>query len=42
MEPEENNNVKVVKGEQALVDHLKQGWTLIKELNHDKYLLKSA
>jgi hypothetical protein len=41
-EPKENNNVKVVKGDQALVFHLKQGWTLIKELNHDKYLLKSA
>lgn len=35
------NNVKIIHGEEALVDHLKQGWTLIKELNHDKYLLKS-
>jgi len=36
------NNIKIVKGEEALVDHLKQGWTLVKELNHDKYLLKSG
>ncbi len=36
------NNVKIIHGEEALVDYLKQGWTLIKELNHDKYLLKSA
>ena len=42
-EPKEgNNNVKVIRGEKALVNHLKQGWTLIKELNHDKYLLKST
>jgi len=40
-EPKENNNVKVVRGEKALVDHLKQGWTLIKELNHNKYLISS-
>jgi len=40
-DPPEENNVKIVKGEKALVDHLKQGWTLIKELNHDKYLLRS-
>ena len=36
----EKNDVKIVKGEKALVDHLKKGWTLAKELNHDKYLLK--
>lgn len=40
-EPEENN-VKIVKGEKALVDHLKSGWTLIRELNHDKFLLRSG
>lgn len=38
----EENNVKIVKGEDALMDHLKKGWTLVKELNHDKYLLKSG
>jgi hypothetical protein len=37
----ENNSVKVVKGEKALLDHLKKGWTLVKELNHDKYLLNT-
>jgi len=41
-DPPEENHVKIVKGEQALVDHLKLGWTLIKELNRGKYLLKSA
>jgi integrase len=41
-EPKEDNGVKVVSGEKALVDHLKQGWTLVKELNHDKYLLKKG
>jgi len=35
------DNIKIVQGEEALVTHLKQGWTLVKELNHDKYLLKS-
>ena len=36
----EENNIKIVKGEEALVDHLKQGWTLVKELNQGKYLLR--
>jgi integrase len=36
-----NNNVKIVRGEKELLKHLENGWTLAKELNHDKYLLKS-
>jgi len=38
----DESTIKIVQGEEALVAHLKQGWTLVKELNHDKYLLKSA
>ena len=38
-DPEQRNNIKVVKGEKELVSHLENGWTIIKELNHDKYLL---
>lgn len=42
-EPKENNNhVKVVRGEEELLSHVKSGWSLIKELNHDKYLIRSA
>jgi len=41
-DPPEANDIKIVKGDEALVEHLKQGWTLIKELNHDKYLLKKV
>jgi len=36
-----NNNVKIVKGEKELLSHLESGWTLVKELNHNKYLIKS-
>jgi hypothetical protein len=36
-----NNKVKIVRGEKELLKHLENGWTLAKELNHDKYLLKS-
>ena len=36
------DRVKIVQGEGELVRHVKAGWTLIKELNHDKYILKSA
>jgi len=41
-DPPGENNIKIVRGDEALVEHLKQGWTLIKELNHDKYLLKKV
>jgi hypothetical protein len=37
--PKERNNVKIVNGEKELLSHLENGWTIIKELNHDKYLL---
>jgi hypothetical protein len=40
--PQQNNHVKIVNGDKELIKHLQQGWTLVKELNHDKYLLKSA
>ena len=40
--PRENSNNKIVQGEEASVERLKQGWTLVKELNHDKNLLKAA
>jgi len=36
-----NNNVKIVKGEKELLKNLENGWTLVKELNHGKYLLRS-
>jgi len=36
-----NNNVKIVRGEKELLKHLENGWNLTKELNHDKYLLSS-
>ena len=39
-ETENNNHVKVVQGEEELVDHVESGWSLIKELNHEKYLIK--
>ena len=39
-DPTRQNNVKIVRGEKELVKHLENGWTLIKELNHDKYLLR--
>ena len=41
-EPEDRrnqNSVKIVHGEKELLKHLENGWSLIKELNHDKYLL---
>ena len=38
--PQQNNHVKIVNGDKALITHLKGGWTLVKELNHDKYLLR--
>ena len=38
-DPPRQNNVKIVCGEKELVKHLENGWSLIKELNHDKYLL---
>jgi len=41
-DPPRKNSVKIVKGDQALIEHIEKGWILIKELNHDKYLLKSA
>jgi len=40
-DPPRKNSVKIVKGDQALIKHIEEGWTLIKELNHDKYLLKA-
>jgi len=39
-DPPRKNSIKIVKGDQTLIKHLEEGWTLIKELNHDKYLLK--
>lgn len=39
--PRPNNHVKIVEGDEVLIEHLNQGWTLIKELNHNKYLLSS-
>ena len=41
-DPPETNSIKIVRGDEALIEHLKQGWMLIKELNNDKYLLKKA
>lgn len=35
-----NNSVKIIQGENNLLKHLENGWTLLKELNHDKYLFK--
>ena len=35
------NSVKIVKSEQELLSHLENGWNLVKELNHDKYLISS-
>lgn len=37
-----NNHVKIVKGDKTLIEHLEGGWELVKELNHGKYLLRSA
>lgn len=37
-----DDRIKIVQGQEVLVSHLREGWTLVKELNHDKYLLKSA
>jgi len=34
-----NNSVKIIQGENNLLKHLENGWTLLKEQNHDKYLL---
>jgi len=39
-DPPRKNSVKIVKGDQALIEHIEKGWILIKELNHDKYLIK--
>jgi len=41
-DPPRKNSVKIVRGEEALIEHLEKGWSLIKELNHDKYLLNLA
>ena len=38
---QKNNNIKIVKGEKELLSHLENGWTLVKELNHNKYLISS-
>ena len=37
-----NNQVKIVCGDHALIEHIGEGWTLIKELNQDRYLLKAS
>lgn len=39
-DPPEQNSIKIVKGEEDLIKHLQQGWTLSKVLNHNKYLAK--
>ena len=39
--PQNSNNVKIVKGEKELLRHLENGWTLVKELNHNKYSISS-
>jgi len=41
-DPQNNNHskYKVVHGDDALLGYLHAGWELVKELNHDKYLLK--
>ena len=39
-DPVKESNIKIVKAEE--VGHLKRGWTLVKELKHDKYPLKSV
>jgi len=38
-DPPKPNSVKIVRGEKELIKHLEQGWRLIKELNHDKYVI---
>jgi len=40
-DPPKPNSVKIVRGEKELIKHLEQGWLLIKELNHDKYVVTS-
>jgi len=35
MDPPRKNRVKIVKEDQALIEHIEKGWILIKELNHD-------
>ena len=39
-QPNNGREFRVVQGEEALLKHLREGWELMKELNHDKYLLK--
>ena len=33
------NSIKIVNGEKELIQHLENGWSLIKELNHNKYVI---
>jgi len=38
-DPSKRNNVKIVNGEKELIQHLENGWSLVKELNHHRYLV---
>jgi len=41
-EPKERDPVRVVHGEEALIEALEEGWRLVKELNGDRYLVEKG